>query len=109
MNKPVIAIHGGAGTISRKSMTKEKEALYNETLRQSLHAGYAVLQTGGSSLDAVQAAVIVLENSPLFNAGKGSVFTHDGKHEMDAAVMEGRELRAGAVCGVSNIKNPVSL
>src|SRR4051812_34199993 len=109
MKTPVIAIHGGAGTISRSSMTAEKEAAYHETLKFSLHAGYAVLQSGGSALDAVQAAVVVMEDSPLFNAGKGSVFTHDGKHEMDASLMEGKNLKAGAVSCVSNIKNPVKL
>lgn len=104
-----IAIHGGAGTILRSSMTTEKEHSYRLGLSNALEAGYAILEKGGSSLDAVQAAVMSLEDCPLFNAGKGSVFTHDGVHEMDAALMEGKTLKAGAVAGVTNIKNPILL
>jgi beta-aspartyl-peptidase (threonine type) len=109
MGNIVIAIHGGAGTILRSAMTPEREKAYQAALTAALHAGYDVLKKGNSSLDAVQAAVIALEDSPLFNAGKGSVFTHDGSHEMDASVMEGRTLMAGAVAGVQNVKNPVLL
>lgn len=104
-----IAIHGGAGTITRALMTPEKEALYSKGLSDALEAGKRILASGGSALDAVEKAVIELENNPLFNAGRGSVFTHDGHHEMDAAVMTGKSRNAGAVAGISRIKNPVSL
>jgi beta-aspartyl-peptidase (threonine type) len=104
-----IAIHGGAGTILHSSMTADKEAAYKQALEEALAAGYLVLESGGSSLDAVVASVVSLEDCPLFNAGKGAVFTHDGMHEMDAAVMEGRERKAGAVAGVSHVQNPVQL
>ncbi len=104
-----IAIHGGAGTLVRGMMTPEKEKSYKEALNEALESGYALLEKGGSALDAVEAAVKNLENSPLFNAGKGSVFTHDGTHEMDAAIMDGKNLRAGAVSLVTGIKNPISL
>jgi len=103
-----LVIHGGAGTISRKNMTPAKEKAYREALNRSLQAGYAVLKKGGTSLDAVEAAIHVLEDSPLFNAGKGAVFTHDGKHELDASIMDGKTLKAGAIAGVTNIKNPIS-
>ncbi len=109
MNKIVIAIHGGAGTILRSKMTPEKEKSYHEALNLALNAGYDLLKKGSSATDAVQAAVMSLEDCPLFNAGKGSVFTHEGHHEMDASIMEGKNLMAGAVCGVSHIKNPVKL
>lgn len=109
MKNFVIAIHGGAGTILRSSMTAEKEAGYTKALQEALDAGYEILSKGGSSLDAVEAAVVSLENCPLFNAGRGSVFTHEKKHEMDASLMEGKFLKAGAVAGVKNIKNPVQL
>lgn len=109
MGKIVLAIHGGAGTILRSSMTDEKEKSYQSALKASLNAGYSLLKNGASALDAVQAAVVVLEDNPLFNAGKGSVFTHDGTHEMDASIMDGKSLKAGAVSGVRNIKNPVVL
>lgn len=102
-----LAIHGGAGTILKSQMTAEKEQAYREVLAASLQAGYAVLKSGGTSLQAVEAAVVSLEDSPLFNAGKGAVFTHDKTHELDAAIMEGLTHRAGAVAGVSNIKNPI--
>lgn len=104
-----IAIHGGAGTIDRRSMTEEKKATYENALRVALQAGYAVLARGGTSLEAVTEAVVRLEDNPLFNAGKGSVFNHEGDHEMDAAVMDGRTKQAGAVCGVRGIKNPILL
>jgi beta-aspartyl-peptidase (threonine type) len=108
-NPIAIAVHGGAGVIERETMSPESEAAYRAALEQSLRAGHAVLSGGGSSLDAVVAAVKVLEDSPLFNAGKGSVFTLEGKNELDAAIMEGRTLRAGAVASVTRIKNPVEL
>lgn len=108
-NPIAIAIHGGAGVIDRATMTPEREAAYREALERSLRAGHSILAGGGSSLDAVTAAVKVLEDSPLFNAGKGSVFTFDGRNELDAAIMEGRTLRAGAIAGVSHIRNPVEL
>jgi beta-aspartyl-peptidase (threonine type) len=104
-----IAIHGGAGTILRTLMTPEKEAQYILGLTQATEAGSVILEKGGTSLDAVEAAVVCLENFPLFNAGKGAVFTHKGTHEMDASIMDGATLEAGAVSGISNVKNPVSL
>lgn len=104
-----IAIHGGAGTILRTLMTPEKEDAYTRALGHALDAGYRILQRGGSSVDAVEASVMALENFPLFNAGKGSVFTHTGTHEMDASIMDGKTLEAGAVSGVSNVQNPIAL
>jgi len=110
MNKTIsIAIHGGAGTISRQQMSAEKEAQYIQALGKALQASYDILVAGGSSLDAVEKAVIILEDSPLFNAGRGSVFTHEGKHEMDASIMEGKGRMAGAAAAISNVKNPVKL
>ncbi len=104
----VMAIHGGAGTILKKNMTDSLEAAYKDGLKQALLAGHRVLQQeGGNSLDAVEAAVKVLEENPLFNAGKGAVFTHDGKNELDAAIMDGKTLSAGAVAGVTNVKSPI--
>lgn len=108
-NPIAIAVHGGAGVIERETMSPESEAAYRAALEQALRAGHAILSGGGSSLDAVTAAVKVLEDSPLFNAGKGAVFTLDGRNELDAAIMEGRTLRAGAVAGVTRIRNPVEL
>ncbi|ELR70534.1 Isoaspartyl aminopeptidase [Fulvivirga imtechensis AK7] len=108
-NNFVLAIHGGAGTILKSKMTAEKETAYNVALKSALAAGYEVLKNGGNSLDAVERAVIVLEDSDLFNAGKGSVFTSDGSHEMEASMMCGATLNAGAVAGVRCIKNPVIL
>ena len=104
-----IAIHGGAGVISRGSMSPEEEQAYRADLGRALDAGYEVLQSGGSGLDAVTAAVRVLEDSPLFNAGRGAVFSHDGINELDASIMDGRTLRAGAVTGVRHVRNPVDL
>lgn len=104
-----IAIHGGAGTIARHLLDEEKQRQYQEGLQSALDAGYAILEQGGSSLDAVTAAVVALENCPLFNAGKGSVFNHDGRHEMDASLMRGDNRDAGAVSGVWHVKNPVLL
>ncbi|NDC40451.1 MAG: isoaspartyl peptidase/L-asparaginase [Chitinophagia bacterium] len=110
MGNPIaIAIHGGAGTIQRSTMTAALQAEYEAGLASALQAGYACLEHGGSALDAVTEAVTVLEDFPLFNAGRGSVFNHVGQHEMDAAIMEGNKLSAGAVTGVNGIKNPVQL
>jgi beta-aspartyl-peptidase (threonine type) len=95
-----IAIHGGAGTILRAHLTPEKEIAYKNALKTAIETGEEILKNGGSSLDAVEIAVISLENCPLFNAGKGAVFTHTGKHEMDACIMNGKDLSAGAVAGV---------
>ncbi len=109
MNKFSMVIHGGAGTLVKGLMTPEKEEMYKTALDEALEKGYAILEKEGTSLDAVQTAVNHLEDSPLFNAGKGSVFTNDGTHEMDAAIMEGKNLQAGAVSLITGIKNPVSL
>lgn len=109
MKKISIAIHGGAGTILRSSMNEEKERMYKEALQEALEIGYTLLDKGNSALDAVHAAVISLEDCPLFNAGRGSVFTHDGIHEMDASIMEGKNKMAGAVSGIQGVKNPVDL
>jgi L-asparaginase / beta-aspartyl-peptidase len=103
-----IVIHGGAGTIKKENMTPEREKAYHDALKQALDSGYSVLEKGGTSTDAVIAAIKVMENSPLFNAGKGAVFTNDGKNELDASIMEGNTLMAGAVAGVTTIKNPIS-
>jgi L-asparaginase / beta-aspartyl-peptidase len=104
-----LAIHGGAGTILKSNMTDEKEKAYNEKLEEVLNAGFEILNEGGSSLDAVQKCINLMEDSPLFNSGKGAVFTADGKNELDASIMEGKTLNAGAVAGVSHIKNPIDL
>ena len=109
MQKISIAIHGGAGTIVREQMTAALEAAYRQGLQQALTAGYSVLEKKGSSLQAVAAAVVILEDNLLFNAGRGSVFTSQGLHEMDASIMDGRTLGAGAVAGIKNIRNPVLL
>ncbi len=104
-----IAIHGGAGTLIRGMMTPEKEQSYLSTLNEALNMGYKILEQKGTATDAVIAAVCVLEDSPLFNAGNGSVFTSAGTHEMDAAIMEGKQREAGAVAMISGIKNPILL
>lgn len=104
-----LAIHGGAGTILRSSMTAELQQQYEQGLQDALQAGYSVLQGGGSAVDAVQAAVVSLEDFPLFNAGRGSVFNNAGGHEMDASIMDGSSIDAGAVSGIRNVKNPVLL
>ena len=104
-----LAIHGGAGTILKEDLTPELEAAYKQALEDSLAAGFAILKGGGSALDAVNAAAVVLEDNILFNAGRGSVFNAEGLHEMDAAVMDGKTLMAGAVAGVQNIRNPILL
>jgi len=106
--KYVMVIHGGAGTILKKNMSPEKEAAYVAALTKALNAGYAEIKAGKSSLDAVEATIHVLENDPHFNAGKGAVFTHDGRNELDAAIMDGKTLMAGSVAGVTTIKNPIS-
>lgn len=103
-----LCIHGGAGTILKKNMSPEREKEYFNKLDEALTVGDSVLKNGGSALDAVELTIHVLENSPLFNAGKGSVFTHSGKNELDASIMWGKDLNAGAVAGVGNIKNPIS-
>lgn len=109
MNNFSIAIHGGAGTLVKGLMTSELETQYKSALKEARDKGYAILEKGGSALDAVETAVKSLEDTPLFNAGKGAVFTAEGTHEMDASIMEGKTLEAGAVSLVSGIKNPVSL
>ena len=109
MQRISLAIHGGAGTILKQDMTAELEAAYSKGLEEALSAGYFVLDKGGTALDAVAAAVVSLEDCIMFNAGRGSVFTKNGTHEMDAAIMDGKTLSAGAVAGVSSIKNPVEL
>jgi L-asparaginase / beta-aspartyl-peptidase len=103
-----IAIHGGAGTILKKNMTPEKEKAYNDKMQEALLAGHAVLEKGGTSLEAIEACIHILEDSPLFNAGKGSVFTNEGKNEMDAAVMDGSNLKAGSVAGLTTVRHPIS-
>lgn len=107
--KYALAIHGGAGTITRNSMSPEKEKAYQVSLLKALDAGETILKNNGSALDAVEAAVRVLEDDPLFNAGRGSVYNSEGKVEMDAAIMDGHTYMAGSVAGVHNIANPVSL
>ena len=109
MNRIALAIHGGAGTILRSAMTSEREAEYRGGLETALKAGLEVLSKGGAALDCVEATVSSLEDFHLFNAGRGSVFTHEGKNEMDASIMDGRTRRAGAVASVRNIKNPIRL
>jgi beta-aspartyl-peptidase (threonine type) len=104
-----LAIHGGAGTMPRNEMSAEAELAYRSGLDQALAVGYAVLESGGGSVDAVTAAVVVLEDNPLFNAGRGAVFTLEGRNELDASIMEGSTLKAGAVCGLTQIKNPIEL
>ena len=109
MKKYVIAIHGGAGTILRTNMTNEIEQKYKMALNESILAGENILLNSGLAIDAVEAAIRSLENNPLFNAGRGSVFSHEGEHEMDASIMNGKDLMAGAVAGVKNVKNPITL
>lgn len=104
-----IAIHGGAGTITKANLSDEKEAKIRAKLDEALSAGYAQLQNGKSSIEAVQAAITLLEDSPLFNAGIGAVYTYKGEHELDASIMDGKTKQAGAVAGVKRIKNPIQL
>ena len=109
MQQYAIAIHGGAGTILQSTMTPEKELAYKNGLQDAIEAGESILKSGGSAFDAVESAIIQLENNPLFNAGKGAVFTNTGTHEMDASIMNGKDLMAGAIAGVQGVKNPISL
>jgi len=104
-----LALHGGAGAISRAEMSPEKEAAYRAALDTALTIGEEVLKNGGSALDAVSRTIIYLEDNPLFNAGRGAVFTHEGKNELDASIMDGRDQRAGAVGSVTTVKNPILL
>ena len=109
MGKFTIAIHGGAGTILKEDMTPELEAAYVSGLNDALNAGFAVLEQGGSAVNAVKAAIVIMEDNVLFNAGRGSVFTKKGVQEMDAAIMDGATLYAGAVAGIRNVRNPIEL
>ncbi|WP_435578299.1 isoaspartyl peptidase/L-asparaginase family protein [Gilvibacter sp.] len=104
-----IVIHGGAGTILKKNMTDSLEIAYKETLEKAIRVGHKILEEGGDAMDAVTATINVMEDSPLFNAGKGAVFTHEETNELDASVMDGKTLNAGAVAGVTRIKNPIDL
>lgn len=103
-----LVIHGGAGTITKDTITPEQEKEYKEKLTEALNAGYAVLNSGGTSIEAVQKSINVMEDSPLFNAGKGAVFTHDGRNELDASIMDGKTRKAGAVAGITTVKNPIN-
>jgi L-asparaginase / beta-aspartyl-peptidase len=109
MSKYSLVIHGGAGTILKKNMTDEMELAYSIALKEALNAGYGLLEKNGTAIEAVLAATMSLEDNSLFNAGKGSVFAKDGSQEMDASIMEGNKLMAGAVSAVKNIRNPVQL
>ena len=104
-----LVVHGGAGTMSRAELTPEREAAIRADLERALRAGHAVLAKGGTSLDAVTSAVVILEDSPYFNAGKGAVFNHDGVNELDASIMDGSTRKAGAIAGVHRVKNPILL
>ena len=106
-NSFAIVIHGGAGGIKKEYFTEAQQTAYTQKLQEALNAGYSVLENGGISLDAIQAAINIMENSPLFNAGKGAVYNSDGNQEMDAAIMDGNTLNAGAIAGVNHIKNPI--
>lgn len=110
-NRPeyALAIHGGAGALRRASMSPEKEAEYRAALDSALNIGENILRNGGSALDAVEQTIVFLENNPLFNAGRGAVFTHDGKNELDASIMDGATQNAGAIGGVTTVKNPIRL
>jgi L-asparaginase / beta-aspartyl-peptidase len=108
-NNVVFAIHGGAGNITRAAITPEREKEYIQKMDEAVSRGYEILKKGGTALDAIEAALVILEDSPLFNAGKGSVFTADGRNELDASIMDGKTLKAGAVAGVRTIKNPIIL
>jgi isoaspartyl peptidase/L-asparaginase-like protein (Ntn-hydrolase superfamily) len=103
----VIALHGGAGTLRKSDMTRRRAARYRAALQDALMRGYSILQSNGTGLDAVTAAVVAMEDSPLFNAGRGAVYNAEGRHELDAAIMDGATLRAGAVACVGRIRNPV--
>ncbi|MFN3951443.1 MAG: isoaspartyl peptidase/L-asparaginase family protein [Thermaurantimonas sp.] len=108
-NRYLLAIHGGAGTLLPEVITPEQRNAHEVALTEALEEGLEILRKGGTALDAVEASVVILEDCPLFNAGRGSVFTHSGKHEMDAAIMSGSNRKAGAVAGISNLRNPVKL
>jgi beta-aspartyl-peptidase (threonine type) len=103
-----LVIHGGAGAMSKDRMTPELDSAYKNSLLEALNTGKAILLSGGTALEAVEKTINVLENNPLFNAGKGAVFTHDGRNELDAAIMDGSNLAAGSVAGVTDIKNPIT-
>ncbi|GAC1409867.1 MAG: hypothetical protein NVSMB53_02940 [Gemmatimonadaceae bacterium] len=105
----VMVVHGGAGTILKQNMTPGMEKAYIDTLTIALRTGYQILARGGSSLDAVEATIRIMEDCPLFNAGKGAVFTAEGTNELDASIMDGRTLGAGAVAVLQHVKNPISL
>ena len=109
VGKWAIVLHGGAGVIERSSMTPERDAAYRASLDRAIHAAANILDSNGSAVDAVEAGLKVLEDDPLFNAGKGAVFTADGKNDLDAAIMDGKTLKAGSVAGVTRTKNPISL
>ena len=102
-----IVIHGGAGTILKGNLSDSLETAYKAKLKEAISVGYEILKNGGTSLEAVAHTINVMEDSPLFNAGKGAVFTHDGSNELDASIMDGATLNAGAVAGVKHIKNPI--
>lgn len=104
-----IVIHGGAGALSPGRYTPEEEAEFRARLSEALNAGYAILNEGGNALDAIEAAIVIMEDAPIFNAGKGAVFTRAGKNELDASIMDGATLNAGAVAGVTSVKNPIRL
>ena len=104
-----FVIHGGAGVITKGSLTPEKEKEFRAKLEEAVLAGYKALQAGKTSVDAVEIAIRIMEDSPLFNAGKGAVFTHDGKNELDASIMDGKTLGAGSVAGLRRVKNPITL
>jgi len=108
-NQFAIVIHGGAGTILKENMSPEKEAAYKDKLKEAIQVGYHILKNGGTSIDAVEETIIILENSPLFNAGKGAVFTNAETNELDASIMNGKDLNAGASAGTTIVKNPISL
>jgi len=108
-HKWAVVLHGGAGVIERKSMSAETDAAYRTALKRSIQAAADVLQKGGSSMDAVEAAIKLMEDDPLFNAGKGAVFTAEGKNELDSAVMDGSTMKAGAVAGITRTRHPISL
>ncbi|MBA3900256.1 MAG: isoaspartyl peptidase/L-asparaginase, partial [Bacteroidetes bacterium] len=106
-NPIAFVVHGGAGNMAREAFTPEMEKEYTAKLDEAVSKGYEILQAGGTALDAIEAAIIILENSPLFNAGKGAVYTADGRNELDASIMDGKTVQAGAVAGVRTIKNPI--
>ncbi len=108
-NEFAIVLHGGAGTITKENMSDSLQTAYEQKLTEAVTAGHQILADGGNALDAVAATINILEDSPLFNAGKGAVFTHEGRNELDASIMEGKNLNAGAVAGVRRIKNPINL